>query len=297
MASAEARAGYAVNNCFRQDFRMTPNSSDQPSSVSKSLESDWTPSDSVDYLANSGCMPHNTNSDSSSEMKWWLHVKTNMGGDANYTCQHLNSWESELDAFSTGLFGDNVKFGGDESVKNFDALSCVGSATTIVSPKCQKKTNDTSMPKIEAALSNDLHLTPKKKNQEEFWFSDGQFVDCDITSFLVSEQCKKTSSDMEPHWMGAEKNRPWWRTTGKDDLASLVAQKSFDHIENCDLPQPHVKPFRKIPSLQPAGIDHDKNPLSSLNQKAEMCSSNANGCTSGTLTSGCSFQDSDRTFR
>lgn len=272
MASAQARARYAVNHCFTQDFMMPPNSS-------KQLEPDFTTSDSTD-----------------SDMKWWLHVKTNSGGDTDYTCEHLNTLESKLDAFSTRLISDNVSNGSDQTVKNFDAVSFVGNAATVaieqqwnVYPKYMKN-NDTRTSKIEASLNSDLYLTPKKKNEGEFWFSD------DATSFLVSEHCKSTSSDFEPHWLGAEKSQPWWRTTGKDDLASLVAKKSFEYVENCDLPEPNIKPFRKIHTLQPRGIDKEENHGSSLNQKSETCSSNANGCTSTTLTSGCSFQDSDKTF-
>ncbi|RHN76711.1 hypothetical protein MtrunA17_Chr1g0146861 [Medicago truncatula] len=271
MASA-ARARCAVNHCFTQDFMMPPTSS-------KQLEPDFTTSDSTD-----------------SDMKWWLHVKTNLAGDTDYTCQHLNTLESKLDAFSTRLHGDNVSIGSDQTVKNFDAVSFVGNAATAaieqqwnVYPKYMKN-SDTRTSKIEASLNSDLYLTPKKKNEGEFWFSD------DATSFLISEHCKSTSSDFEPHWLGAEKSQPWWRTTGKDDLASLVAKKSFEYVENCDLPEPNIKPFRKIHTLQPRETDKEENQVSSLNQKLEMCSSDSNGCTSTTLTSGCSFQDSDRTF-
>ncbi|CAK8570178.1 unnamed protein product [Lathyrus sativus] len=260
MASAEARAGYAVNHCFTQDFRMSP--SDYQSPVSKKLESDFIHShDSTD-----------------SDMKWWLHVKTNLGSDANY------SWESKFNAF-------NVDIGSDQSVKNLDSLSCVGSVTNTIAleqqwnvyPKCIQKTKDTRTAKIEAALNNDLYLAPKKKIEGEFWFSD----DDDVTSVLVSKQCKSTSSDLEPHWLRGEKTRPWWDTTGKDDLGYLVAKKSREYIENCNLPEP---------AHQPRVIDNDKNLVSSLSRKSEACSSEANGCTSITLTSGYSFQDSNRTF-
>ena len=302
MASAEARAAYAVKHCFTQDFRKPTNSSDHPSSVSKSLESDWTPSNSINDHANSGCMFHDRNSDKLPDMKWWLHVKTNLGGEANYTCQHLSSWESELDAFCSRLVDDNVKFGGYQSVKSFDALSCIGTANVAVeqpwnvSPKCMTKNNDTKLPKIEAARNNDLHLTPKKKDQGDFWFLDDQFVDHD-TNFLVSKRCKRTSSDLEPQWMGAEKTRPWWCNAGKDELASLISQKSLEETENCDLPPPQIKHFSDKPSIYNKGVYHDKNPPSSLNQKAKMGSSIANGYTSETLTSGCSFQDSERPLR
>ena len=67
--------------------------------------------------------------------------------------------ESKLDVFSM----ESEFLGGNQCVKNFDALSCVGSATSIaveklcnVSPKCMKKSNDARMLKIEASLDNDL---------------------------------------------------------------------------------------------------------------------------------------------
>ncbi|XP_058724692.1 uncharacterized protein LOC131596135 [Vicia villosa] len=271
MASAEARAGYAVNQCFTRDFSMSP--SDYQSPVSKKLEPDFIHSDDS----------------TDSDMKWWLHVKTNLDGDANYTCQHLNSWESKFDAFNIGS---------DRSVKNVDSLSCVGSFTNSIAleqqwnvySRCVKKTNDTRVTKIEAALNDDLYLTPKKKNEGEFWFSD------DVTGFLDSKKSKSTSSDSETQWLRAETTRPWWHTTGKDDLGYLIAKKSPEYIENCDLPEPNIKPLRKIQTLPRRGIDKEDIPLLSLNQKSDMCSSDANGCTSTTVTSGYSFQDSDRTF-
>ncbi|KAK2453128.1 hypothetical protein P8452_00794 [Trifolium repens] len=248
MASAEARAGYAVNHCFAQDFMM-------PRAVSEKMEPDFTTSDSTD-----------------SDMKWWLHVKTNMS-DTDFTCQHLNTLESKLDVF-------NVNIGSDQSVKNFDAAL---EQQWNVYAKCMKKTNDTRTPKIEAVLNNDMYITHKMKNEDEFWYSDD-----DVTSFLVSEQYKSVSSDLEPHWLGAEKTRPWWQSTGKDDLASLVAKKPFEYIENCDLLEPNTKPFRKIPNLSQRDIDSEKSLVLPLNQKSEIY-------TSTTLTSGCSFQDSDKT--
>ncbi|KAL8192614.1 hypothetical protein R6Q57_027799 [Mikania cordata] len=52
-----------------------------------------------------------------------------------------------------------------------------------------------------------------------------------------------------PHWMESEKNHelPWWRMTDKDDLASFVAQRSHDFIENCDLPSPQNTSFKRDP--------------------------------------------------
>ncbi|XP_015971752.1 uncharacterized protein LOC107495171 isoform X1 [Arachis duranensis] len=296
MASAEARAAFSVKRQFTtQDLRMPPDSADHhPSSISKGLESDWSPSES-----NSSQVLHDRNSDKLPDMKWWLHVKTNVGGEANYRCQHQNSWESELDALCSRFVDADVKSGGDQSVKSFDALSCVESANSSseqpwnVSHKCMTKSNDTKLPKIEAARKNDLHLTPKMMGQEDFWIFDDHFVDCSADSFVI-EQCKRTSSDLESQWMGAEKTRPWWCNAGKDELGSLISQKSLEETENCDLPQPQIKHLSDRPSPKSHRVDFHKSLPSSLDQKAMMDSSIANDYTSGMLNSGCSFQDSER---
>ncbi|MED6199008.1 hypothetical protein PIB30_071961 [Stylosanthes scabra] len=290
MESQESGAYRA--NCFAQDSRKPPNSSDQPSSFSTDFESDWLHSiSSVD--------DHNLNSDrSTTGMRWWLNVKTNMGGKASYTSQHRCSWQSELSEQRAvyGFVDDDIKVGADQS--DFDALSYVRSANVAVDhpwyvpPTCMKNNSNTKMSKTEASLHNDLHLTPKKKEQKELCFSDGHFMDCDVAEFSSYEQSSKTTvSDLESHLMGAEKTGPWWRTAGKDELASLVAQKSIDHIENCDLPQPQTKHVK--PRLS---VDLDKTPLSSLEWRAKTGSSNISSCTSGTPNSGYSFQDSNTNF-
>ncbi|XP_061375678.1 uncharacterized protein LOC133317804 [Gastrolobium bilobum] len=300
MASAEGRAPYTANY-FTHDFRIPLNSSDQQSL--KKLVSDREPCNSINDQKN--CTPHDLNPDRLPDMKWWLHVKSNLGGEAkNYTCQDLNSSESELSAFYAGFLDDNVKNRGDQSIKNLDSLTCIGSANLCVeqpghvSPTCMKNNNNTIMPKIEASMYNDSHFTAKKKDQGEFCFSDYHFMDSDISNFLVSEQGKVTPSDLESHLMGAEKTRPWWRSAAKDELASLVAQKSLEHVENCDLPHPQTKQFRQR-HLYPKVVDHDKTPPSSLNLKADAGSFNGDGYTSGTPTSGCSgrsSQDSNKHF-
>ncbi|KAK4277581.1 hypothetical protein QN277_015558 [Acacia crassicarpa] len=302
MESAERRASYAANRCFTRDCLMQPDSSDHPSSVSKTFESDWVSWNSVNDQANSGGMPHNPNPEKLPEMKWWLHVKSNLGEEANYTCQRLNSWEGELDSYCTGSVDDNVKIGGVQSFKHMDSVSCIGSANRVVeqpwnsSNTCMKNMNTSRMSKIEAALNNDLQRTAKKKDQGEFWFKEDHFMDWDITEFLTAEQCEKASSNPDSHWIGTEKIGPWWRNAGKDELASLVAQKSLEHIENCDLPQPQIKHFRTTPSPYLECLDCDKTPPSSLNEKAEKGSFYVESYTSGTPTSGCPSQDSDRMF-
>lgn len=192
-------------------------------------------------------------------------MKTNMEDEAKYKYIHMSSREDEL--FDFYVVDDKVKLGEDQSIKDLDAHSCSESADSA----------DTRLPKFEVALNDDLHLTPKQEDKMECWFSGDHCVDYDIAKFLASEECGRASNDLKSHWLEAEKIRPWWQTAGKDELASLVAQKSLDHIENCDLPQPRINHTRKtLPS--------------SSNQKA--------GTEIGRITtSGCSLQDLELPFR
>ncbi|XP_013597763.1 PREDICTED: uncharacterized protein LOC106305892 isoform X1 [Brassica oleracea var. oleracea] len=58
-------------------------------------------------------------------------------------------------------------------------------------------------------------------------------------SFGKDESSEKHFDPTSP-WnpLSSEKAGPWWRTTDKDELASLVAQRSLHFVENCDLPTP-----------------------------------------------------------
>jgi hypothetical protein len=75
---------------------------------------------------------------------------------------------------------------------------------------------------------------------------------------------------------------PWWRKTDKDDLASLVAQKSLDYIGNCDLPPPQKVHIRKYPCAHSGSFQHDNTLASSLDWKAQIgCISSATGHVQG----------------
>ncbi|KAL3613503.1 hypothetical protein CASFOL_042648 [Castilleja foliolosa] len=54
----------------------------------------------------------------------------------------------------------------------------------------------------------------------------------------VSKSRDDVYFDSESSWIGAERNTPWWRTADTGELAVLVAQRSVDVLENCDLPRP-----------------------------------------------------------
>lgn len=77
--------------------------------------------------------------------------------------------------------------------------------------------------------------------------SMGGGYDCmQIDDFGSSISKQLTEHDFEPYspWISNAKTDPWWRAMDKDEVASLVARKSLDRVDNCDLPPPqklHVK--------------------------------------------------------
>ncbi|VVB03519.1 unnamed protein product [Arabis nemorensis] len=66
--------------------------------------------------------------------------------------------------------------------------------------------------------------------------SYGSFGYDESSEKKLNEPAFDPSSPWNP--LSNEKAGPWWRTTDKDELASLVAQRSLDYVENCDLPTP-----------------------------------------------------------
>lgn len=101
-------------------------------------------------------------------------------------------------------------------------------------------------------LNSNAQKPPNKNMGESWYFVDNLIVsehDC-----LISEQHKTLYSDFDSQLVQAEKTEPWWHITDKDELASMVAQKSLESIENCDLPRPKTKDIRKGQLHSPASF-------------------------------------------
>ncbi|KAF8088331.1 hypothetical protein N665_0546s0057 [Sinapis alba] len=84
---------------------------------------------------------------------------------------------------------------------------------------------------------------------------------------LLNELPFDPSSPWNP--LSSEKAGPWWRTTDKDELASLVAQRSLDFVENCDLPKPQKMKRSSYYGSSP----HEQGPSSSFKNRTEEASS------------------------
>lgn len=291
MAAAEARAGWqrTANRYFAQeDARRAPKISCGPSSSSSKFQADAGPGDeaNVSNFPNTGYIPHNRNRDLPPDTKWWLHLQPNFVHQRDFTYEQLSSLEAELEVISAEYADQYVK-----TNKHHEPINDNGCQINMqhnadlfpdqpwkVSAACFKNDQDPTMPELKAVLGNNPKTTLKNTDMGEFWYGDDNLMDWDPLNCSFSKQPNKFSSDLDSQWMGAQKNEPWWRTADKDELASLVAQKSLDHIENCDLPRPQAKHFRNGPSASLECFGRDGILSSSLDRTSEMGLSSLTKC-------------------
>lgn len=289
MAAAGARTTWQrrANCCFvQEDAWSAPKFASCPSSSSSKAESDIAPEN-----LKPDCMPYNPNPELAPNTKWWLNLEPNCGPQKEFTYEQLTVLEAEFEGLNSGFvhktpiisdyYQSNGVLGTRIDMKNsanpFVEQPCQVSVT------CTKSDQNKGMQELSAGIGNDPQV-PKKKDSGEFWYSDDHLMNLDSLNCLSSEEPKKLSSSLESQWVGTEKTEPWWRSAGKDELASLVAQKSLEHIENCDLPRPQVKHRRKGPSAF--------DPNSAMDQMAEMGFSNMDTYSWGSFTSGHSTHES-----
>uniref|UniRef100_F6H799 Uncharacterized protein n=1 Tax=Vitis vinifera TaxID=29760 RepID=F6H799_VITVI len=284
MAAAESRAGWKrnTNRCFiHENASRAPNSSSFPSSSSSSKrQSDGRPGDAAHRSDHPSpdCMHQNCNplEDPAPDSKWWLYPQPNFGHQKGFEHEQLNTLENEFDILSYEFINQTAIEGlgaQTETKKNADFFL---DRSRKASAASMKEDQFARMSKPKIGLHSNPQDIGKDKDIEELWYTD---EDLDPVNSLVSEQSKKLSSDLESHWMGAEKTEPWWRKADKDTLASMVAQKSVEHIENCDLPKPQIKHFRRGLSASLEWSDQDWMVAPSLDQMAELGFSNLTDCT------------------
>ncbi|KAK6926031.1 hypothetical protein RJ641_007750 [Dillenia turbinata] len=165
------------------------------------------------------------------DSKWWLRLQTNVENqmdvqrDFIYGCNCHQTREAGWDA------GSKEKFG---PLKDRQCKVC---------STCVQNDNDLEFLELDPGHYSKSEIMLKHKDTGEFWYPDVELLQLDDSS-LTSGPSNKCSVDFDSKWMRNEKTEPWWRVADKDELACLVAQKSLEHIENCDLPRPQTKHIR-----------------------------------------------------
>lgn len=252
---AKARAAWqrTANRCIsHEDARGDAKLSCSPSSSSSlKSRSGGEPGDAANrsYQPMPDCMLRKLNPDQLPDTKWWLNLQSSYGYQKEFSYEYVNALDAELEV-SSGFVNQSGKL-----KENNQPLDAHDTQTNAYDTQTNEKP------------TNNSQKSAKNKDMGELWYSDDHLMDLDPLNSLVSNQSKDISSDLDSQWFRADKSVPWWRTADKDELASFVAQKSLEHIENCDLPRPQTKQFSRGTSACPKSLHHDGIVRSSLDTK------------------------------
>ncbi|KAJ0110937.1 hypothetical protein Patl1_00627 [Pistacia atlantica] len=279
MAAAEARAVWqrTANRCFvQEDAKRAPKLACCQSSSSSSKQIDAGAPGVADAPDNPalGFMPLNWNrsySNLPADTRWWLQLQPNCGYQKGLTCEQLNSLEAEMEALRAGFVKSPSKVGGEHPSDERAVTHVDGNKNSEVPHDVHHGVSAVCMMKDHEIRKQDVEAVDCKTTQEFIELMDTrenyEFVEIDSVGCPTSKKLNESDFDPESPWIGDGKGEPWWRTTDKDDLASLVAQKSLGYMENCDLPPPQKMHVRRNPYA--CSPDIKKVEASSLEWKLE----------------------------
>lgn len=262
MALAEARAAWqrTANRCLvQEDAKRAPKlacCSSLPPSAKHAETEPTNAADGQDIPNPNSSTFHQTPSYSnlSPSTKWWLQTRP------NYGCQRGLTDNTETGRALERSEDDYELVNKASLIKSpFDSDHCESFVT------CEKKGVEINEEKLRS-IYNQYCQDPM---MIEFMEGMEEFRDIGI----VSSEGSKSSGDQffgsESSWVGIEKNIPWWRTADTEELAYLVAQKSLDFIENCDLPSPKNAHVKKKLSSDTSFSSHSEISTSLSGQKSE----------------------------
>ncbi|XVF53375.1 hypothetical protein PTKIN_Ptkin05aG0094400 [Pterospermum kingtungense] len=269
MAATETRAAQEHTNKSRfvkDDAGRVSKFSGCPSSFSSRLDSNGTPSGAASGLdqATPLRVPDNQNLVTTHDSQWWLHSWHHIENQKYSMLAQLNVPQFELEVSDAEFFFESPKISkeyyiNENSLCSKDGVSGdSGNACT----ECVKSDQDVRKEESGPLLDSNAQKPPNKDMGESWYLVDNLMAlehNC-----LISEQPKTHYSDFDSRLVQAEKTEPWWHITDKDELAFLVAQKSLEHIENCDLPRPKTKDISKGQLHSPASFGRHETLHSSL---------------------------------
>ncbi|PHU09783.1 hypothetical protein BC332_21643 [Capsicum chinense] len=248
MAVAEARTAWqrAANRYLvQEDAKRAPKLA-CCSSASPSLKQvDTGPADGADAQNPPGTcfLPFNRNSsysDLSPNSRWWLHLQPNYGYHKGLVSEAVDSMEAEME--NTGLALDSIPKSSElcdqsETAGSYvDEIIVGGSLGSQVARSASLVNNDLGIGCKE--LTDVFTEISKDSCNLEDTVNTYEASKRGMVDLTAGKQVDELSFDTEYPWIGVEKTEPWWRTADREELALLVAQRSHDFMENCDLPQP-----------------------------------------------------------
>lgn len=263
MAAAEARAAWqrAANRYFvQEDAKRAPRLACCPSStlLSKQTDTGHPNSGSDPDHRSVGFMPSKRTPSYSNlppDAKWWLQMEPNYGLHRGLNLEQSKSTTAtETSAPLTSITDSSVREVTtmcEESIYSFDCED-------LESFLDVKKSSESKMEEISVVAGKINQDFLDVKNMTDNF----EVLGMEMDEVYVCKRTSEFSSGADP-LIGGEKV-PWWRVTDGEELASLVAQKSLHHIENCDLPPPQKMLVRRERCKLVSLVNHDESPLSSV---------------------------------
>lgn len=267
MAAAEARAAWqrAANRCFvQEDAKRAPKLACCQSSSSTSKQVDAGPAGSTGEgdRFGLGFMPFNRKPSFTNlppEARWWLQQQPSYRFPEGLACEGLNALDAEVDLLNAST----------EDLKS----KCVEMQKDGAYIHVENEKNDKFENVRDAEGSNPgimgLHSKGAKEVENMDMMESFELVEINQSGMSASKQTNELSFNLDSAWIGNGKPEPWWRTSDKNELASFVAKKSLDHVENCDLPPPQNMHARKHPYSFIGCLDYDEVFESSLDWKVD----------------------------
>ncbi|KAH0450849.1 hypothetical protein IEQ34_021541 [Dendrobium chrysotoxum] len=260
MAAAEARTAWqrAANRCLvQEDAKRAPKLACCPSSSVQQNDSNNTDATNGQDPCASSFMPLSwnfMNSNLPSDTKWWLQMQPNFDYKKDFMYEQLKGLSDEhLEAEETinqASYTDEEKHGGYIESENKDSpmeSSCVVSAISV------NHDSERRIQEIKELNSTFSQKTLKHNVDTRGCYFQKELLDMKPIDRLSSQKTEMANLDLETPWERSNKCEPWWRVSDKEELASFVAQKSLENIENCDLPRPaHIcrNPFACLESWE-----------------------------------------------
>ncbi|XP_072998382.1 uncharacterized protein [Typha latifolia] len=247
MAAAEARTAWqrTANRCLvQEDAKRAPKLA--CCSSSSVLQNDTASSNAANAQDHpiTSFMPLNWNSANSNlppDTKWWLQLQPNFGYPKDFICEQLDFFEDEIDEKKVENAVPTSNFTGKIAQGEFLDNGSRKSEHTYESPcivSTDKHGSETRMEEMRTATNHSLQMSKNRGMMGDYYYHDRELKDWKTSDPLIQKKPTKAYPDMEIPWGGCDKCELWWRIADEDELASLVAQKSLQHIENCDLPRP-----------------------------------------------------------
>ncbi|CAN4111429.1 unnamed protein product [Withania somnifera] len=247
MSVAEARTTWqrAANRFLvQEDAKRAPKLA-CCSSASPSLKQvDTGPANGADAQNPSGThfFPFNRNSsycDLSPNSRWWLHLQPNYGYQKGLMSESVDSMEAEMENIAPVL--DSIpkcsKFCNESEANGsyVEDISVGGSPDSQVTRSASHVNNDLGVGSKELTdVITDISRDSRNLEGTGYLYESSKKG---LVDLAVGKQVDELSFDTEYPWIGVDKTEPWWRTADREELALLVAKRSDDFMENCDLPQ------------------------------------------------------------